>query len=65
MAPEIGPKRFGSFEKQTSGSTNLGIRLTLWSPNLAKDIHEIARLHDDVTRAKSYGSCSEIRGLFE
>ena len=24
----------------------------------------IAHLHDDVTRAKSSGSCSQIRGMF-
>ena len=32
--------------------------------DLCYDAFTIAHLHDDVTRAKNSGSCSQIRGMF-
>ena len=33
-------------------------------PDFEKLANVIAHLHDDVTRAKNSGSCSQIRGMF-
>ena len=36
----------------------------LWESVTRRESVSIAHLHDDVTRAKSSGSCSQIRGMF-